>query len=275
MTRLYHEIIKDIPLSLQELDKNLQLSTDHCLLSLSAHSISKPFKDIASEIKNYTAAVVPISSGAGVIPGFAEAVSAVLKHLGLNAYITRQPDVGGFGEALSGGADIVLAADDKQFLSINLNNRKVTDNAWATALGFAHALAVVAEKNHRTIAGQKVLVLGLGPVGCYAVLELIKLGFKVTVYDTDAVKLEAFVASCRNVQKANDIRSAMQEIRYVFDATPAAEIVNETMIGPSTVISCPGVPHGLTKGALSQIGSRLIHDNLPLGVATMVLQSIF
>lgn len=58
LTRLYHEIIKDIPSSLQELDENLKLSTDHCLLSLSARSISKPFKEIASEIKNYSAAVV-------------------------------------------------------------------------------------------------------------------------------------------------------------------------------------------------------------------------
>ncbi|MFX0200553.1 MAG: hypothetical protein ACFFCW_30915 [Candidatus Hodarchaeota archaeon] len=46
------------------------------------------------------------------------------------------------------------------------------------------------------------------------------------------------------------------------------------MIRPTTVISCPGVPHGLIPAAREKIGVAFVHDNLPLGVAAMALQSI-
>lgn len=275
MTRLYYEIIKDIPSSMQTLDKILLGSTGHTLLGLAARTVKEPYATVAGEIRNYVAAVVPVSSGAGVIPGFAEGVAAVLRHIGLEAAITRQTDVAGIGEAFNSGADIFFAADDRRFLAFNLKNSLVVDNARATAAGFVQALAAAAEKDGAGLAGREVLVLGLGPVGSHAVRELQKFKARVWVHDNDPARLQSFAGLHPDIGIAANIRTAVEKINYVLDATPAAGIIDEAMIQPSTLISCPGVPHGLTPAALARAGGRFIHDNLPLGVATMAVQIIF
>jgi len=293
MTRLYYEIIKDIPVSLKELDRMLVSATGLDLSGLAARAANVPPAAVPGScpglspdagirpIGNYSAAVVPVSSGQGVIPGFALAVKAVLEHIRLPALVTGQPDVAGFGEAFGNDVDVILAADDRKFLALNLRHRSVTDNARATAAGFVHALAAAAEKRFSGLQGKKVLVLGLGPVGSHAVTELLRLGARVIVHDTDQTKMEQLAAFSHGlepvaaVEQAANLWQAIGETDYVLDATPAPDIINEEMIRPETIISAPGVPHGLTSGALAKIGSRFIHDNLPLGVATMVLQSIF
>jgi pyrrolysine biosynthesis protein PylD len=275
MTRLYHKIIKDIPVSLPAQDQDLIKSTGHNLLSLAARATRMPYNAIVEEIKTYTAVVVPITSGEGVIPGFAESVSAILQHIGLKAQITEQPDVAGFGEALQSEADILFAADDLTFLAIHVRHKKVVDNSRATAEGFVQALSAAAEMRAKGLAGQKVLVLGLGPVGKYAVQALQKIEAEVWVFDTDETKLQKHLDTRGKVQVASNLETAFRTINYIIDATPAAEIIDETMIRPTTVISCPGVPHGLTAAARVKIGAAFIHDNLPLGVAVMVLQSIY
>lgn len=274
LTRLYYEIIKAIPAALPEADQVLLRSTGHNLLGLAARTVGESYATVAGEVKNFTAAVVPVTSGAGVIPGFSAAVTAVLKHIGLSAFVTAQADVAGIGEAFNSKADIILAADDRQFLAFNLNTSLTVDNARATAAGFVQALAAAAEMKAGGLPGQEVLVLGLGPVGTHAVAELQKMRARIWVFDTDPARREAF-AAVHQVQMADDIRTAMQKINYVLDATPAPEIIDAEMIQPATVISCPGVPHGLTPVALDKAGTRLIHDNLPLGVAVMAVKAIF
>lgn len=275
MTRLYYEIIKEIPASLQEMDRNLQSGSGHTLLSLAARSAKVPYAVVAGEIGKYTAAVAPISSGEGVITGFTEAVAAILQHIGLKASVTRHPDVTGFGEAFNSGADLIFAADDRKFFAFNLKRSLVVDNALATAAGFVQALAAAAEKAGQGLGGRETLVLGLGPVGSSAVDELEKQGTRVCVFDTDTARLQKFAALRPGVRIAASVEAAMQEIDYVIDATPSAGFIDDEMIQPATVISCPGVPHGLTPAALDKIGNRFIHDNLPLGVATMAVMSLF
>ena len=274
LTRLYNEIIKEIPVSLGFLDQDLLRSTGHNLLGLAVRTTNKPYDAVVEEIKNYSAAVVPISSGQGVIPGFVDAVTAVLNHIGLKTLITRQLDVAGLGEAFSRRAHILFAADDQQFLAINVQNRVVVDNAWAAANGFVQALSAAAEMRAGGLGGQKVLVIGLGPVGTHAVQALQKLGAQVWVFDTDSIRLQTCVAEHRDVQITCDLQTAFHTIDYVLDATPAAGNIDESMIRTTTIVACPGVPHGLTPAALTKIGARFIHDNLPLGVAVMAVQSI-
>lgn len=257
------------------MDQDLLMSTGHNLLSLAARTTGVPYDTIIEEIENYTAAVVPISSGEGVIPGFVESVAAVLNHIGLKAWITGQLDVAGFGEALKNEADILFAADDLQFLAIHVRNKTVVDNARATANGFVQGLAAAAEMRGNGITAQKVLVIGLGPVGTNAVQVLQKISAKVWVFDTDAAKIQACVKEYSQVQTALSLETAFRSIDYILDATPAAGIIDETMIRPTTVISCPGVPHGLTPAARAKIGAAFVHDNLPLGVAVMALQSMY
>lgn len=274
MTRLYYDIIKDIPQSMDLLDHHLIRHTGNSLLGLAALAADKNIEEVTKKITAYSSAVIPVTSGKGIIPGFVEAVQAILKHIGLQSFITSQPDVGGFGEAYQKGADIIFAADDKRFLAINPESRQVVDNAWATAAGFVRALAGAAQKAGTIFEGQDVLVLGLGPVGTYSVEELQKLNAKVWVFDTAPDKIEAAAQKYNGVQLASSIEEAMQRITYVLDATPSAEIFPEELIQPGTVISSPGVPHGLTPQALAKIEGRLIHDKLPLGVATMAVQAL-
>lgn len=274
MTRLYYEIIKDIPDTLTELDKKLVLTTGHNLLELAAGTTSVPGAEAASRVKGVNAAVIPITSGEGVIKGFTGAVEAILRHIGVNAVITGKTDVGGFGEAFASGADLVFAADDRQFLAFNMRNRITVDNARATAEGFVQALAAAAEKQSGGLAGREVLVLGLGPVGGHAALKLLDIDARVVVYDIEMAKAAAFADNNSGIRVAAGIEEAMAGIDYVLDATPAAGIISETMIRPNTMISCPGVPLGLTPGAVQKIGPRLIHDNLALGVAVMAVQAV-
>lgn len=275
MTRLCYDIIKDIPASVLALDRDLVRSTGHTLLSLAARAAGQPYAVVAGEISNYTAGVVPITFGQGIIPGFAEAVASVLRHLGMKAFITDRSDISGIGEAFEKRADIVFVADDRTFLALNLKSPTVVDNASATAAGFVQVLAAVAEMRDREIRGREVLVLGLGPVGTHAVHELQRLRARVLVYDIDSAVMRTFVKLNAAVKTVPDIETGMRQVDYIFDATPAAGIINERLIRSSTVISCPGVPHGLTQAARAKIELRFIHDNLSLGVTVMAVRGLF
>jgi len=169
----------------------------------------------------------------------------------------------------------LFAADDEQFLAINLHNRNVVNNAWATANGFVEALAAAAERSAKGLAGEEVLVLGLGAVGQHAVHALREMGAQVWVFDTDSLKVQKCAEDYDNIRIAPAPETALSSINYILDATPAREIIEETLIRPSTVISCPGVPHGLTVAAYAKIEGCFIHDILPLGVAVMALKSAF
>ncbi len=275
MTRLYYEIIKDIPVSLPSLDRYLSERTGCDLLGLAARTASVPRAQVIEKIKECRASVVPVSAGQGVIPGFTEGVQAVLQYIGIKCVITEQSDIAGIGEAFSAKSNLLFAADDSKFLAINLKDMTVTENSRATAAVFVHALAAAAERSGHDLNGQEVLVLGLGPVGSYAVLELLKLGSRVTVFDTDTVKIRMFTGMYPGVREVNQVGEAMQTINFVVDATPASNIIDESMLYPGTLISCPGVPHGLTAEALAKIGNNFIHDNLSLGVAAMAVKSLF
>jgi pyrrolysine biosynthesis protein PylD len=275
MTRLSYDMIRDLPLSLPAIDRGLVQSTGHTLLELAVRTLNLPYTTAAKKITDFTAAVVPISSGQGVIPGFAAATASILRHIGMKSFVTRQSDVGGMGEAFDKRADIVFAADDEKFLAFNLKNSTVVDNTWATAAGFVQALAAAAEMRKGGLRGSEVLVLGLGRVGTRAVHLLQLLGARIQVYDVNFERLGKFLESNGAVTIAPGIEEGMQRIDYIYDATPAAEIIDDKMIRPPTLVVCPGVPHGLTAAAKSKLGARFIHDNLPLGVAVMAVQSAF
>lgn len=274
MTRLYYEVVKDIPSYLDELDVSYLAATGHDLLGLAARTAGISRDEAVTRMRNITAAVVPVTSGKGVIPGFSKAVESILNHIGLTAFVTGKPDIAGIGEAFRKEAQIMFSADDQKFLAFNLHSRKVVDNYQVTASVFAQAMAAAAEMESGGLAGARVLVIGLGPVGSYAALELKRIGALVSVFDIDGLKTKSFVDSNDGIQAVSDLRLAAGEISYIYDATPAPEIIDDEMIQSSSVISCPGVPHGLTAAALVKIGPRFMHDVLPLGVAAMALQCI-
>lgn len=69
--------------------------------------------------------------------------------------------------------------------------------------------------------------------------------------------------------------AALLHHRLLFDATPAAGFIRERHITPETRVAAPGVPLGLTAGALRAIGPHVVHDPLQIGAAVMLLEALF
>jgi pyrrolysine biosynthesis protein PylD len=226
----------------------------------------------ASRLPPTRVAVVPITMGAGAIPGFGEVVCAIARHVGLEAGVTRRADVAGLAEAYAGGADIVVLADDLKFIAIHRRSGAVVDNDRATGEGFA----VLLDRMAAGVGGRACGLIGCGPVGCFAARRLVQLGAEVTVCDRDEARRRGLVDRLRaeghpEITAVGRVADLLAHCRLLLDATPADGIISAEDIRPDTVISAPGVPMGLTPEALALAGPRFYHDNLPLGVAVMVL----
>ena len=137
MTRLTHDMVSGIPATLAALDEELSRSTGESLLGLAGRTVGYTAEALREALQQLSAAVVPISSGHGLIPGFTEAVVGILEHLGLRTLSTTGIDIRGFGEAIAAGTDILFAADDVQFLAMRPVVNRVIENRWATAIGCA------------------------------------------------------------------------------------------------------------------------------------------
>ena len=104
--------------------------------------------------------LVSVTSGLGIISGFAKAVCAILKHCSIDAFVTKACDVDGIYEAILNRADIIFMADDSRFVAFGAAARAIAENGECTGAGFAEAL-VCATRDRR----EKVLVLGASTVG--------------------------------------------------------------------------------------------------------------
>lgn len=220
-------------------------------------------------------AVIPITAGEGTIPGFSDTLCAIARHIGLEARATV-PDVGGIAEAWIGGDDLALLADDSRFIAINTSSGKVADNDRTTGEGFAALLAMMAGG----VAGRPCGVVGCGPVGSHAALRLAREGAGVTVCDTDEVRGRHLAARVKERvgSKAiwtGSVSEVLDQCLFVVDATPAAGIISSDMLRRDTVITAPGVPMGVTPEAMARLGARFYNDNLPLGVAVMLMAALF
>jgi pyrrolysine biosynthesis protein PylD len=214
-------------------------------------------------------AVVPVSTGEGVIPGFCECVATILRHLGCDARVTTLPDVRGLQEAADGGEAVVFVADDSRFIALNIHTGVCADDDPATADGYATALAAAAGG----VAGRPVLLLGLGPVGRAAACRLTALGADLRVAEPDdgavaraAVEGLAFVRV--------DLAEGLAGCDLIFDATPAADVVAAGDLRPGTIAAVPGVPSAFDATARARLGVRHVHEPLAVGVAVMAARAL-
>jgi pyrrolysine biosynthesis protein PylD len=168
MTRLTPEKVKNIPTKLLDYEQELMKKTENSLIGIAKHAL-KVRNDITSVLSKTTAAIIPITAGEGTIIGFAEAVLAILTHIGIDTYITEKTDVEGFAEAISKQTDVLFIADDNLFIAVNLRTRYVSNNSICTGKAYVAALDLAI----RGVKDKPVLVIGYGPVGQAATIELL------------------------------------------------------------------------------------------------------
>jgi pyrrolysine biosynthesis protein PylD len=275
MTRLKVDDIKDIEKQLRQYDDELLRKTGCTVTGIACHAVGVKEEEIRRILSTTPAAVVPITSGRGVITGFSQTVKAILEFIGVGVFITTQTDVAGTAEAFEKGAHLLFMADDHRFVALNLKDRSVVDNAAAAGKGFAAGLDLMGGG----LTEEKVMVLGCGPVGFAAVFNLLSLKARVSVYDTVSgcshglrEKISEQLNITINIEK--DMKQALSKYRFIIDATNAAGIISEEVITPLTFIAAPGLPLGLTPGAVTKISGRLLHDPLQIGVAVMAVEAV-
>jgi pyrrolysine biosynthesis protein PylD len=269
VTRLKKEDIMDIIRKLPAYDADLVRKTGLSLKEIASSSIEDGEKKVTAAISSHKVAVVPITSGEGVIENFVEAVEGILIHIGVNAFKTRDKDIAGLVEGLEKGADIVFEADDNRFIALNFHLRRIIDNVEATAKGYVSALEAMAGD----LSQRQVLVIGgAGRVGWNAALYLEKKRAKVATIDLNQDRMELLVKG-HEITVERNLEEALSRYRVFFDASPSANIIQAKHIKPETFIAAPGIPLGLSEEAYLLVKERLIHDVLEIGVATMFVHA--
>jgi pyrrolysine biosynthesis protein PylD len=284
MTRLTPPDLAGIPAGLEAYDTELAARTGCTLRELACRAAGVGERRLAELQPGVRVAVVPLDCGQGVLPGFTEAVRAIAVHLGFEARITAAPDAAGLAEAYREGAGILVTADEASFIAVNLRTHAVSDNNEATASGFATALGLMAGG----LAGKQALVLGCGPVGRAAARRLLEQGARVSLFDIRGERARQVAAELRvaapsadtpsvaapGVEVEADLEQALRRHRLLLDATPAPGFILERHLAPDTRIAAPGVPLGLSAGALRAAGPRLVHDPLQIGTAVMLVEAL-
>ncbi len=265
MTRLTGNDIKDVSQDLQKLEDELIRLTGRKIKNIACEAVGMWEHAINPEAFNV--AVVPVTSGLGVISRFTESVRDICNWLGMNAHVTKTTDVQGFAEAITEKADMILMADDNEFIAYNTEEMRYSDNSSCTAKGYIAALNAAAG----SILGKEVLVVGAGRVGTKACQFLLAKGSKVAVTDIDLEKARKVAEIHKGTRVIEDVEEAIRNADYIINASPAH--IDTGNIKEGAVISSPGVPHTFDKEAYNK--AVIIHDPLVIGAATMIMQSAY
>ena len=272
MARLKKEDVVDIRERLSRYDTELVRKTGLSLKEIAGRSIGGSEKKAADTMTSRRVAVIPVTAGQGVIGGFVEAVAGILAYLGADVFQAQDSDVAGLAEGVERGADIVFLADDNQFIALNLSVRRVVHNVEATARGYVAALESMAGG----LDQRDVLVIGgAGRVGWNAVLSLKEKGVKVAAFDLDRDRMDLLVRGHHGIVLEADLEEALGRYTVFFDASPSADNIRARHVKPETLIAAPATPLLLDGEAYAMVKERLIHDNLEIGVAAMLLNACY
>lgn len=266
MTRLIKDDVIKIKTQIKEYDKIFKSQTGHTM-----EEIARIASGVNKENINVPTAVVPVTSGLGVISGFAKSVASILKHCGIDASVTKCTDVAGLQESYLSGRKLIFLADDDVFAAFGIGNKITADNGFATGQGYAGALVETMKSRGVSLKGNKVLVLGAGPVGCAAAQYLSKENLDVDMYDLDEAKIKKFIKKFPKIHMLKQLKD-YSEYNYILDATTAADIITKEDVTAQTIIAVPGMPCGAHEDACDI--ATVIHNPLELGVLTMYYQCI-
>lgn len=264
MTRLVEADINTLLVNLKKYDGTIKQQTGMALIDIAMHAVGlkKPFSHMKT-------AVIPVTSGLGIIDGFSDTVCGILRYFGIDAYVTSNTDVGGVQEAYRNGAELIFMADDFVCSAFSLHEGVYSDNGYATGIGFAAALEATICR--RKDVEKKVLVLGLGPVGCAAAEYLQNCGCQVWVYDNQESVLRSFVEQHTHISIL-DNKQQKKTFPYIYDATPVSHVICREDVTEQTMIAAPGMPLGVEEEA-KQVAT-VIHNPLELGILTMYCECV-
>lgn len=247
----------------------LMLQTD--LISLASRAAGRSVELVRDSLAGRKLAVVPVSSGSGIIPGFVDSVASIGWRMGMNAAVMTYSDSDGFKQASDLGADYVISADDFRFIARECQHGRLADNNPATSLGFVAALELMCGGS---LMDKEVLVLGLGIIGRGAAVRLVELGAYPLVYDPNTKRASAAMGEITDgemVSSPAHLAKALKRTNIIFDATPVEEALPRALWPDNPIISAPGVPlswplEWMYPGA----SGRLWHDVLQTGTASML-----
>jgi hypothetical protein len=71
-----------------------------------------------------------------------------------------------------------------------------------------------------------------------------------------------------------DLATGLRRCDLIFDACPAAGIIDAAHLRPETIAAVPGLPSAFTAAAQEALGVRHIHEPLAIGVAVMAARAL-
>lgn len=235
------------------------------LVDVCGRALELPPDAVRQALAAVRVGVVPVSSGEGRIPGFADLLAATARALGSEA-VVLPPDDEGFAQARAGACDVLLWADDDTYLAEHVRSGHCAENGWATGRGFAAALCGMAELH---AFERRALVLGAGPVGTSAAAWLAGHGFAVTLCDTVPGRAKIRAANIPHCQGVvPEELSGLRPFACLLDASPTAACFPLRHLAAGACISAPCVP--CPWQGCAPAPNRLWHDPLQLGTAVML-----
>ena len=271
MTCLTTSDVIGIPGGWEEYDKSIKEVLGVDLLTLAAMSQDKPVEQVQAGLANRRLAAISISSGVGVVSGFAESLASIGRHLGMDAKVMSRPDRDGFREAAKWRADFVISADDHRFLARESSRGLTANNNPATSRVFVTALELM---NGGSLKEREVVVLGLGIIGLGAASYLCDLGAYPLMYDPDPKRATAAQGEIREgeiIRDQTQLAEVLGRTNLIYDATPVLAALPESLWPAEAVVSAPGVPLSWPLDWLSGSSKRrLWHDPLQSGTAAML-----
>lgn len=271
MTRLCEQDICSISEMLKNYDNYLLSKTSGRLRDIAIRASGRDNIDTDTINSAKKTAVVPLTSGEGIIRGFSETVCSILRYLGADAFVTQKTDVAGLSQAVDEGAEVIFMADDLTFSAINIKSGRTADNGEFTGKGYCAALDFMSGG----VSGKNALIIGAGPVGCGAAQFLVAKGACVHIYDIDMEKSEQLKRSTPEIVIEKNLPDAFGKgVELVVEATPSKSVIEASYLRGTEYIAAPGIPLGLSAGAVNKMDGRIIHDALEIGVASMLFAVI-
>ena len=272
MTRLKTEWITYMLDGMKDYNRELQKKTGTDLSGLIMRTFGVSQEEYEASKESHRAAVIPVTQGEGIIGSFSESVAAITESAGFETVVTEHTDIDGIYDAVRSGCDILFFADDSRYLAMNIRQGKISDNNYATALGFVEILSAMAEKYGKNLKEEKLLQIGCGIVGKEAAEILTSRGIPFYLYDKnpDAVsKLTDF--SGRVISDRAEIRN----YPFVLDFTNEGGWLHRENLLEDVLYASPGVPYSIDTDAAPCFEGRSVHDNLEIGTAIMLGEVLF